>query len=294
MKFISLPQLPKRKAIRTTLLLLLLLELNACSYFIDSATESFSEHLTQAVLNHNDPLTVAAALPAYLLMQEASTIDNQENATLYLSTARLYGAYLNLVPEDPERKRHLSRKSLDFALQGLCIHATDWCDIEHQSFDRAQALLQQSGVDDVSHLFSAATAWAAWIQANKDDWNAVAQLARVKAIMRRILELNESYKQGSAHLYMAVMESLLPENLGGNPDQARQHFERAMQLAPANLMTPVLYAKHYARMVFDRDLHDKLLRRTLDAQTVAPDLTLINTLAQQQARQLLDTAEDYF
>ena len=112
--------------------------------------------------------------------------------------------------------------------------------------------------------------------------------------MQRILELDDTYKQGAAHVYMAVMESLLPESLGGNPDLAQQHFQRAKQLAPENLMTNVLYAKHYARMVFDRDLHDELLKSTLSAQTVAPDLTLINTLAKQQARLLLDSADDYF
>ena len=93
---------------------------------------------------------------------------------------------------------------------------------------------------------------------------------------------------------MAVMESLLPESLGGKPDLAQQHFQRAIQLAPNNLMINVLYAKHYARMVFDRDLHDALLKSTLQAQTTAPGLTLINTLAQQQAQQLLDSADDYF
>jgi len=56
----------------------------------------------------------------------------------------------------------------------------------------------------------------------------------------------------------------------------------------------VLYAKHYARMVFDRELHDKLLKTALAAESNAPELSLINTLAQQQAQQLLDSANDYF
>jgi hypothetical protein len=47
-------------------------------------------------------------------------------------------------------------------------------------------------------------------------------------------------------------------------------------------------------MVFDRDLHDNLLKTVLAAPTEAPGLTLINTLAQQQAQQLLDSANDYF
>jgi hypothetical protein len=90
------------------------------------------------------------------------------------------------------------------------------------------------------------------------------------------------------------MESLIPETLGGKPELAKQHFQRAIELSPNNLMSKVLFAKHYARMVFDRDLHDNLLKTVLAAHTEAPGLTLINTLAQQQAQQLLDSANDYF
>ena len=294
MKSIKLLSATNRCGAQAILIASMLLSLNGCGYFISSATKDFSERLTTAALNHNDPETVADALPAYLLMQEASIIGNDDNESLLLSTANLYGAYISLLPDEQIRKQRLSRRSLDFALRGICIYNENWCGLQQKTFDEAKALLQQTDNNDIDALFSVGTAWAAWIQANKSDWNAIAQLAQVKLIMQRVLELNESYKQGSAHVYMAVMESLLPASLGGNPDLAQQHFQRAMELAPDNLMTKVLYAKHYARMVFDRDLHDNLLISALNSQTKAPGLTLINTLAQQQAQQLLDSADDYF
>ena len=46
--------------------------------------------------------------------------------------------------------------------------------------------------------------------------------------------------------------------------------------------------------MFDRDLHDKLLNEVLAADPHAPGLTLINVLAQQRARKLLDSGKDYF
>jgi tetratricopeptide (TPR) repeat protein len=192
------------------------------------------------------------------------------------------------------RKQRLSRKSLDFALQGGCLHDQSWCGLQQKSFDDLRSLIAQTDIDDIDSLYSIAAAWTAWIQANKSDWNAIAQLAQVKLILQRVLELDETYKQGTAHVYVAVMESLVPETLGGNPELAQQHFQRALQLTPDNLMINVLYAKHYARMAFDRDLHDNLLKKVLKANAAAPGLTLINTLAQQQAQQLLDNANDYF
>ena len=279
---------------KATLLFPLLIVLSGCSVIIGSATEDFAVNLKQTILNHTDPDTVADALPAYLLMMETSATGDSENESLLFATANMYGAYISLLPDDILRKQRLSRKSLDFALQGMCMHTQSWCGLQTKSFDDLRALIAQSDIDDIDSLYSVATAWAGWIQANKSDWNAIAQLAQVKLIIQRVLELDETYKQGSAHVYLAVMESLIPATLGGNPELAQQHFQRAMQLAPENLMINVLYAKHYARMAFERDLHDNLLKRVLETPVAAPNLTLINTLAQQQAQQLLNSANDYF
>lgn len=285
---------PYLRIVTASLLIPLLVELSGCSIIISSATEDFADNLKQTVLNHNDPDTVADALPAYLLMLETSAAGDTENEGLLFSTANMYGAYLSLLPDDAIRKQRLSRKSLDFALQGGCLHNQSWCGLQQKSFDDLRSLISQTDIDDIDSLYSVASAWAAWIQAHKSDWNAIAQLAQVNLIIQRVLELDEPYKQGSAHVYMAVMESLIPASLGGKPELAQQHFQRAMQLAPDNLMINVLYAKHYARMVFERDLHDTLLTKVLEANVDAPGLTLINTLAQQQAQQLLDNANDYF
>jgi hypothetical protein len=56
----------------------------------------------------------------------------------------------------------------------------------------------------------------------------------------------------------------------------------------------VLYAQFYARLVFDRALHDRLLNEVLAADPVAPRLTLINTLAKVKAKALLESGKDYF
>ncbi len=59
-------------------------------------------------------------------------------------------------------------------------------------------------------------------------------------------------------------------------------------------MTKVVYAKLYAKMIFDRPLHDRLLTEVVETDPDIPGYTLINTYAQKQARQLLDEADEYF
>jgi hypothetical protein len=59
-------------------------------------------------------------------------------------------------------------------------------------------------------------------------------------------------------------------------------------------MVKVIFAKIYARMMFDRKLHDRLLKEVMAADPYVPDYTLLNTLAQIQAQELIDSADDYF
>jgi hypothetical protein len=72
-------------------------------------------------------------------------------------------------------------------------------------------------------------------------------------------------------------------------------FERAIEIShDENLMAKVLYAERYARMLFDRELHDKLLQEVIDADIKVSNQTLINTIAKQKAVELLLDGDDYF
>ena len=94
---------------------------------------------------------------------------------------------------------------------------------------------------------------------------------------------------------MAVMESLLPPSLGGKPEIAKKHFDRAIEISHGtNLMAKVLYAEKYARLIFDRELHDELLKQVVSAEIGENNQILINTLAKQKAEVLLLDADDYF
>jgi hypothetical protein len=113
--------------------------------------------------------------------------------------------------------------------------------------------------------------------------------------MRRVAELDETWDHGNAQLYLGVLTTLRPPALGGKPEEGQAHFRRAIELsAGRNLMAKVQYAGSYARLVFDRELHDHLLNEVLAADAREPGLTLINTLAKQQAQALLRSANDYF
>ena len=162
-------------------------------------------------------------------------------------------------------------------------------------YDDFAAAISTLKVGDVPVLFASGAAWAGWIQANSSDWNAIASLAKVNAVMAKVVELDEGYDHGEAHLYLGVIATLLPPALGGKPEEGRVHFERAIELSAGHdLMAKVEYARRYARITYDRPLHDRLLNEVLAADPVAPGLTLSNMLAKRQARELLASADSYF
>jgi len=284
--------------LKKLLLVLLCLSASGCSFVTSSVTDDFGKNLKQAVLNHNDPETVVKAIPAYLLLQEALLIDDPDNEVLLMGTASLYSSYNTLLDSpDLKRKQRLSKKSLDLALRGACLHKHDFCTLNKKNFDDFTQIIDQSqsAPDDLDILYALGVSWTNWIQSNRSDWNAVAQLAQVKYLMNHVIKVKENYKKGEAYLFLAVMESVVPPALGGKPDVAKSHFEKALQLSSNNnLMVHVLYAKHYARMMFERELHDSLLNTVLKTQADQKGFTLSNTLAQQQATKLLQSADDYF
>ena len=281
--------------IRSFLVLLFTIPLAGCAGMMSSATGRLASDLSDAILEQNDPETVEAGTPAYLLLIDGLIRDNPKSEELLLSGAKLYGAFAGVFVKDTERAQRLTSKSHDYAERALCRHRTALCGLGKRPYDNYLAALTGLSKDDVPVLYTFASTWAGWIQTNSSDWNAVADLAKVRAGMERVVELDEAYEHGSAHLYLGVLTTLLPPALGGKPEEGRSHFERAMVLSQGrDLMVKVEYARRYARLVFDRPLHDRLLNEVLQAPVSAPGLTLSNTLAQRAARELLKSADSYY
>ena len=163
------------------------------------------------------------------------------------------------------------------------------------SHDELRQVLDNSSKKQVATLYLLGSQWAGWIEAHSGDWNAVAKIGQVRALMETVLLLDEQYDHGAAHLYLGVLSTLIPPALGGKPEQGKLHFERAIELsAGKNLMARVLYAEKYARLVFDQGLHNQLLREVLAEDPHQGAFTLANVLAQKKARQLLAESNDYF
>jgi len=273
----------------------LLVNLSGCASIISSATQKMADNLSLAMLNQDDLQIVKAGSPAYLIMLDSFIEGDPENVSMLISGSKLYGSYTSAFVEDEERAKRLAEKSLSYAHRALCLDLKSVCKMLNSKLDDLLPILAKIDKADQPLLFAYASAWAGWIQVNTGDWNAIAQVPKLTAMLNRSVELDESYEDGAAFLYLGVLASQIPPSLGGKPEQGRAHFEKALLLsAGKNLMVNVLFAEHYCRLVFDQELHDKLLKQVLAADINVPGLTLVNTLARKRATELLAESSDFF
>jgi tetratricopeptide (TPR) repeat protein len=260
---------------------------------VSMATDRLAANLSTAMLNQTDPDIVRHGAPAYLLLLDSLIEESPDDQELLYAGAKLYSAYAGGLVTNPQRQKGLTQKALGYAARGLCQTRPGICEKATQPYDEFSAVLQATDDEDLAGLYLYATSWAGWIQARSDDWNAVANLAKAEAMLQRVVSINPEYERGRAQLYLGVIKSQIPPALGGKPEVGRQHFEQAVNYsAGEDLIVKLEFARHYARLVFDKTLHDRLLHEVIEADPVKPGLTLTNIMAQQQARQLLE--DDYF
>lgn len=269
--------------------------LQGCSSFISGATKNLANQLQATISNHDDPELVKQAVPAYMLMVDSFLRSDPDNIDLLIAASGLYTAYSSVFAEDPERQKRLADRGFIYAQKAVCEYDDDFCGLKKQPYDNYLAMLTELDEEDVSVLFGYGAAWGNWLKANSGDFNAIADLPKITRLMEKLVQLDPGYQQGGAHLYLGIIHTLTPPAVGGKPDLAKQHFEQAMTYSDGrNLMVKVTFAQQYARMMFDQELHDRLLNEVIVANPVVPDLTLTNRLAIEQAKMLLASGEDYF
>ncbi len=288
-------QLIKIRLFKSAFLMLLVLSISACGQLIANAKKEFAEDISATILAFDDPETIKKAVPSYLILIGSMIKGDPDNPDLLEAGAQLYGAYASGFTDSDASKRALANRAFDYASHAICIRDENFCDAKSISYFEFEKRLAAVEKVQAESLFIFVSSWAGVIEANSSDWNAIAELPKVKAGIQCVLAADETVSNGNAHLYMAVMESLLPPALGGKPELAKKHFDRAIELSNGeNLMAKVLYAEKYARMLFDRELHDELLKQVIDADAGSSDQVLINALAKQKAAKLLLDGEDYF
>jgi hypothetical protein len=252
------------------------------------------EDVVRSSSRQSDLRVIQAGTPAYLMLMDGMVEAWPENERLLIAAAQGYASFASTLEKDPGYVTVLYGKARNYALKSLEQRGLE--NPSRSKFEDLENGLKNLGKDDVPYLFWAASCWGSWIGSNANSMEALAELPRVELMMRRMLELDETYYYGGPHLFMGMWYAIRPKMAGGNLDKSKTHFQTAIQFGQGKfLMAYVYYAEHYAKRAFDRKLFESLLQNVLDTPAdILPDLTLINSVAKKKAKEMLGRVEEYF
>ncbi len=281
--------------LRLLLPIMALMQLAACATMVASAGSGLAGNLNTAILNQDDPALVRDGAPAYLLMLDSFVEGAPENVAVLSAAAELYSAYGVIFVDDPVRARKLTTRARAYGRRALCAAEDSLCGSWELPYDAYVEALQPLRKPDAPALYTFGLSWLAYIQAHRDDFSALARLPHVEATFQRVQTLDAVYEEANIEHFLAVLNTIRPPALGGDFDAGLAHYQTALEVSDGrDLAIKVDFARYYARTLYDRELHDRLLKEVLAADPEQPGLTLFNTLAQDEAKELLASADDYF
>jgi hypothetical protein len=269
--------------------------LAACASLVSSAASGLADNLSAAVLNQTDPGVVRDGAPAYLLLLDSFIESDPDDPALLAAAADLYASYGTVFAESPERAARLTDRARQYSRQALCLRFTLSCEWPSMTYEEYAATLPRLQAKHAGVVFTYAVASLAYMRSHSDDWNALAELPHVQALLERYLQISDSNSEAAAYTYLGILATLRPPAMGGEPEKGRGYFEHAITLTGGtDLSAKVEFARSYARLMYDRELHDRLLKEVMAADVEVPGFTLTNVLAQRDAAELLESADEYF
>jgi tetratricopeptide (TPR) repeat protein len=251
-----------------------------------------------ASMNRETDLELArASIPANLKMIEALLLADPGNAAYRVQAAMGFHGYaLGFVEaDDPDRAVALYQRAREHALVALDHAGLPQATLAGDPAQLQRALAKLDAVA-VPALFWTASAWGKWIELQLDNPARLDELPRVEALMQRVLDLDETYYYGSAHVFFGAYYGGRAPMFGGDYARAARHFDRAAALGQNQLQWVEVYrARYLLRQMGQREAFHATLSRVLDAPVSPdPELHLANALAKKEAAGLLAHEGDLF
>lgn len=284
--------------VRLVSIIVLILLSSACSMdkMLVRASMPMIEGGIEALNKETDLALAETSIPTNLVLLEGMINIDPENVTLHTYAAQAYYGLGYGFNEDyrQERASKFYLRGRKHGLTALALSGAN--NLEKGYLDSFESEIKKLDEDDVPALFWTASNWAKWIDMNRDKPESLAQLPKPTAMMQRVLELDETFYYGSAHMYFGVYYGSRPPMFGGDFKRSRQHFNRAREITNGKLLVAdLLQAQYLARQEFDReDFHNRLTNIINAPEDLYPELGLLNQIMKRKAQLLLDKENKWF
>src|SRR6476659_7801662 len=220
--------------------------LGGCAMLKHKAVGMVADTLASSgdVFTRDDDLElVGQAIPFGLKLYESLLDSAPKNKDLLIATCSnftQYGvAYLETEAavlgeaEHHDEVAHLNQRALKLYLRakGYCLRAMEvrFPGIGPKLLTDPGPALAKAEKTDVPLLYWMAASWGSAIGLGIDKPDLVIDMPVVRALAERALALDDTWSKGALHEMFISLDSL-PAALGGDPDRARKHFSRAIEL----------------------------------------------------------------
>lgn len=290
---------------RANLLILAVLPwLAGCTVFQGVAASSLQNTLRSvaaAVAEHPDPEIVRSGLPSFLLILDGLVKSDPNDEKLLLQASELYLSYTQAFvgidrPEDAKRATRLYDRAREYALRALEVAGFAIPMARSTPIAEFEAAVAKIPLRHAGAAHAAAAAWLGRTVADAESMASLAELPQALALAHHALELDETHGAGGLHLAFAVFYAVQPPGAGQDLGRSRSHLDRAGEIAGDGVLLPlVLRAEFVARAELDEETFTRTLEEVLRVDPMKfPEHRLLNTLAQERARELLSKREDLF
>lgn len=300
----------RRRAAATALCIVALCGCDVAKFTADSTAGLFTR-AAPAFESYWDYDLAGEALPATIVQFEGilRVVPDNEDVLAQLSQAYVAYAY-GWIEADVEamefegdyeeadlqrrRARTMHLRALDLTRHRIRLHNPDIDLAVKGSVEDLEAWLRAAFVDkaDAEMLLWHGYAWGSYINASKDDMEAIADLAYAKAFVTRSIELDPNYYHAAGYTFMGVATA---SEMAADLDAAKVYFEKALAATERRALQAQLnMARYYAVKTGDRALFDELLNEVMDAHDPLPEARLANRMARERASLYIENADLLF
>ena len=163
-------------------------------------------------------------------------------------------------------------------------------------FAEFEPTLQQLKTKDVPAIMWTVANRSQFISLHLDSTRLLTKIPRVNALLARAIELDPEFFEGLPYMIQGSLYAFVPPMMGGNAEKSQENFTKAFSITDGEfLLAKYFYALFYCYRVQDPDLFEKTLEEVLaQPSDVLPEYRLLNTIAKQKSRSLLEEKDELF
>ena len=236
-------------------------------------------------------------------MEQWKKRDNQENLTKAVQLieaspqdletlsylTRGYFLLSDTYTKSDDEKLKLFSKARDFGEKGMETNP----EYKKLKGDDIKKAINALTLREIDVLYWSAASLGKWAKAN-GIMSSLKYKDQILTMIRKVESLKPDYFFGAVDRYWGGFYAIAPGIAGGDMKKSKEHFKKAMKMAPENLGTKVFYAEVYLTKEDEEKEFTEVLNEVLAAplgpEEIAPD----NVMEKRKAADLLKRKKDLF